>query len=298
MRVQRLHPVSFVRAEDLSSDGIRDAIVKSISLLEFDSNKKVNRIVIKPNMCYYYHPSTGEVTDPRFVGALIDVLRTTFPSDPKILIVESDASAMKCHYVFKMLRYDELAREKDVKLVNLCEEKSKQVEIEIAGRSLKFSIPELLLDCDFIVNVPKIKYMQAVKVTCALKNMYGCNAIQKKSVYHSTLNEAIVGLNKIIRTSLVVVDGLVVNGKYAKQLNLVMASENVVAADAAASRLLGINPKSVSQLSLASRESLGDLDFVPLGDFDYFKRNFPRKGLRENVFERGASAYLRMFHGS
>jgi uncharacterized protein (DUF362 family) len=293
-----LYFVSFVQAEDLSADGIRETIGKSISLLEFNSNKKVDKIVIKPNMCYYCHPSTGEVTDPRFVGALIDVLRMTFPSNPEISIVESDASAMKCHYVFKMLRYDELAREKNVRLVNLCEEKSKQVEMEIAGHSLKFNVPELILDCDFLVNVPKIKYMHGVKVTCAMKNIFGCNAVQKKSVYHNTLSEAIVGLNKIMRTSLVVADGLVVNGKYTKRLNLVMASENVVAADAAASRLLGINPKSVKQLSLASRESLGELDFVPVGDFDYFKRNFPRKGMKENLFERGASAYLRLLHRS
>jgi hypothetical protein len=66
----------------------------------------------------------------------------------------------------------------------------------------------------------------------------------------------------------------------------------------AASRLLGINPKSVRQLTLASQQSLGELNFVPVGDFDYFKRNFPRKGLKENLFERGASAYLKMFHKS
>ena len=239
------------------------------------------------------------VTDP-FVGALIDVLRTTFPSNPEISIVESDASAMKCRHIFKMLGYDELAREKDVRLVNLCEEKSSPIEMEIAGHSLKFNIPELLLDCDFLVNVPKIKYLDGngIKLTCALKNIFGCNAVQKKSTYHNTLSEAIIGLNKIIRTSLVVVDGIVVKGKYTKQLNLVMASENVVAADAAASRLLGINPKSEKQLSLASRESLGELDFDPVGDFDYFKHNFPRKSLKENLYKRGASAYLRIFHRS
>ncbi len=82
-----------------------------------------------------------------------------------------------------------------------------------------------------------------VKMTCALKNIFGCNAVLRKSVYHKMLSEAIVGLNKIMRTSLVVIDGLVVNGKYTKQLNLVMASENVVAADVAASWLLGLNPK-------------------------------------------------------
>ena len=180
--VVELNSVSFVKTEDLSADGIRESISKSISLLNFDYSKKVDKIVIKPNMCYYYHPSTGEVTDPLFVGALIDVLRMNFQSNPEIFIVESDASAMKCRHIFKMLRYDVLAREKNVRLVNLCEEKSKQVEMEIAGHSLKFDIPELMLNCDFIVNVPKIKYMSGVKITCAMKNMFGCNAVQKKSI--------------------------------------------------------------------------------------------------------------------
>jgi uncharacterized protein (DUF362 family) len=291
-----LYSVSFVKAEDSSLDGIRAAIRKSISLLDFSSKKKVDKIVIKPNMCYYYHPSTGEITDPRFVGAIIDVLREIFPSNPEVSIVESDASAMKCCHIFKMLRYDELAREKAVRLVNLCEEKSKQVEIEVSGHTFKFDIPELLLDGSFLVNLPKIKYMHGVKLTCGLKNIFGCNAVQRKSIYHSALSEAIVGLNKIMLTSLVVADGLVVNGKYTKRLNLVMSSENVVAADTAASRMLGLNPMSVKQLSLASREGLGELDFAPVGDYDYFKHNFPKKGLKDNLFEIGASAYLRAFH--
>jgi uncharacterized protein (DUF362 family) len=293
-----MYPVSFVKAKDAINGSVANAIKESLSLINYEPKKQVNQIVIKPNMCYYYHPSTGEVTDPHFVGVLIDVLREIYPSNPEIHVVESDASAMKCHFAFKMLRYDELAREKNVRLVNLCEEKSKEEDMEIAGSSLKFKIPELLLGCDLLVNVPKIKYMGTVKMTCALKNMFGCNAVQKKSAYHKTLSEAIVGLNKIMRTNLVVIDGLIVNGKNTKRLNLVMASENVVAADAAASRLLGLNPKSLRQLTLASREGLGVADFVPVGEFDYFLRNFPRKGMKETMFERGASAYLKMFHGS
>lgn len=291
-----MYPVSFVRAKDVTNDGIKEAIKESISLIGFSLDKKVNRIVIKPNMCYYYHPSTGEVTDPKFVSALIDVIRENFASNPEIFIVESDASAMRCRYVFKMLCYDKLAQEKEVRLINLCEEKTRQAEIEIKRRSFTFNIPEILVNCDLFVNVPKIKYMPGVKITCALKNIYGCNAVQKKSVYHVATSEAVVGINKLVKTDLVVVDGLVVNGKNTKRLNLVMASENPVATDVAASKLLGINPKSVKQISLASQENLGNLDFSPVGDFAYFQQNFPKKRFKDKMFELGASAYLRLFH--
>ena len=120
-----MHPVSFVRSSNSSDDAVKVAIEKSISLINFNFNRKISRIAIKPNMCYYYHPSTGEVTDPRFVGILIDVLRQNITSDPEISIVESDASALKCKYAFKMFKYDELAKEKGAKLINLCEEKTK-----------------------------------------------------------------------------------------------------------------------------------------------------------------------------
>ena len=43
-----------------------------------------------------------------------------------IAIVESDASAMRCKYAFSMLGYEKLAKEKNVRLVNLSEDESRQ----------------------------------------------------------------------------------------------------------------------------------------------------------------------------
>ncbi|MFX1538897.1 MAG: DUF362 domain-containing protein, partial [Promethearchaeota archaeon] len=159
----------------------------------------------------------------------------------------------------------------------------------------KFHIPELFYESSFVVNVPKLKYMPGVEITCALKNMFGCNAFQKKYVYHNALNEAIVGINKLIKTDLVVVDGLVVSGKYTKRLDLVMASEDPVAVDAAAATLMGINSKSVKQITLANKEGIGNLSFSPVGDFPYFAENFPKKGIKDNVREAVAGVYLRIF---
>lgn len=287
--------VSLVKANGSSNEDIKQAIISSLNLIDFKFNENVKRIVIKPNMCYYYHPSTGEVTDPAFISALIDVLKEKYAC-PEIFIVESDASAMKCQYAFRMFGYDKIAKEQGVNLINLCQEKSNQTEISINGCSLKFGVPELLVTCDLLINVPKIKYMKAVKITCALKNIFGCNAVQKKSSYHKFLDEAIVGINKLVKTNLVLVDGLMVNGKNTKQLNLVMAGEDLVAVDSASSRLLGLNPSSIRHLTLASKEGLGSLKFNALGDFAYFQRNFPKKTIGDKLFEYGASMYLRTIH--
>jgi uncharacterized protein (DUF362 family) len=226
---------------------------------------------------------------------LIDVFRENFARDSEIFVVESDASAMKCKYAFQMLEYDKLAEEKNVKLVDLSLEKSRIVNVNVRDSRFKFHIPELLYEADLIVNVPKPKYMKDVKITCALKNMYGCNAYARKHVYHRMLNEAIVGINKIVKTNLVVLDGIIVSGEYTKRLNLVMASEDPVAADAAASRMMGIAPRTVRQIVLASQEGIGRLDFSPIGDFSYFKKIFPKKTLKDNMRAGIASVYLQIF---
>ncbi len=155
--------VSFVRAENGEPESLKSAITQSLGLIKFDFCRKAKKIIIKPNMCYYYHPSTGEVTDPQFVSALIDVLREKLGAS-EIHVVESDASAMRCKNVFNMLGYDKMAAEKNVNLVNLTEEKFKVVNKRIGGQSFKFHIPELFSEADLVVNVPKPKYMDIVKI--------------------------------------------------------------------------------------------------------------------------------------
>lgn len=291
--------MSLVKVDGSNVADLKKAIERSVNLIGFNSKIDAKKIVIKPNMCYYYHRSTGDITDPDFVGALIDVLRDNISSDPEISVVESDASAMKCKYVFRMLGYEKMAAEKDVRLVNLANERNRFFEIKIGDWYSRFSVPEIFYESDLVVNVPKIKYMDDVKITCALKNMYGCNAYSKKSIYHTKLNEAIVGINKLIKTDLVVVDGVVVCGTSTRRLGLVMASEDPVAMDAAASRIMGVDPKSVNQIVLASREGVGNMKFVPVGgSLSRFKDGFPRRGVKEKIRGFIASCYLRFFKSS
>ncbi len=237
-------------------------------------------------MCYYYHPSTGEVTDPIFVGAIIEAIREKFSTVSEIFIAESDASAMKCKFVFPILGYDRLAKEKNVKLINLSEMENKIVNVNVDGVDIKFYVPEIFNETDLMINVPKPKYMGLVKISCALKNIFGCNAYPKKYVYHKVLNEAIVGINKLIKSHLTIVDGIIVRGKYTKRLNMVASSEDPVAVDAAVSEMMGINPEKVRYIALASEEKIGSINFLPVGDFLYFKDEFPKKKLKDNILEQ------------
>ena len=285
--------VSIVRAGSSHPNSVREAIERSLRLIGFNYERVFKNIVIKPNLCYYYDYSTGETTDPKFVSALVDVFREHVPSDPQILIVESDASAVRCKHAFKMLGYVKMAREKNATLVNLSEERSQIAEVKIGDKYLRFRIPQTILQADLLVNVPKIKYQLGVKMTCALKNIYGCNAYPKKYVYHKSVHEAIVGINKLIKSNLVVVDGIISTGIETRKLGLVMASEDPVAIDSAASTILGMNPKFIKQITLADKEGIGSMQFVPKGEAIYYIRDiFPRRRIKNKMRMLLASIYM------
>jgi uncharacterized protein (DUF362 family) len=61
-----------------------------------------------------------------------------------------------------------------------------------------------------------------------------------------------------------------------------------VAIDAAAAKIMGVNPKSVVHLRLAEKEGLGKTSFIAKGvDINYFRRRFPRRSFSEKVIALG-----------
>jgi len=235
--------------------------------------------VIKPNMCYYWDHTTGQTTDPKFVATLVDVIRDQVSTDVNVSIVESDASAMKCRYAFKMLQYEKMARHCGVALINLSKDDGEIVKVVAGGHPFRFKLPQTIKNADLRVNIPKIKYMEKTKITCALKNIYGCNPYPKKFKYHPKLDEAIVALNKIMKFHLCLVDGNIVSGIQPRRLGLVMASKDPVALDVAAAKIAGINAKSIKHIMLAGREGIGNTSFTPRGIApEYFASRYPREG--------------------
>jgi len=130
--------------------------------------------------------------------------------------------------------------------------------------------------------------MSFTKISAALKNIYGCNPYPKKFEYHSKLDKVIVALNKVMPFDLHVLDGLTVCGSKTLRLGLVMASQDPVAIDAVAAKIMGVNPKSVAHLMLAEKEGLGKSSFVIKGvDIDFFRKRFPKRSLSEKVITLG-----------
>jgi uncharacterized protein (DUF362 family) len=267
--------VSFIH---IGQKTFNKAIESSLNVLNYRFPDNIENIIIKPNLCYYWQSSTGQTTDPLFIGALIEVLRQKIKSDPKISIVESDASAMKCAHVFKFLGYDRISKEYGVDLVNLSNEDYGVVKINVKNHLISLRVPHMIRNADLRINVPKLKYsIKKIGITCAMKNLYGCNPYIKKYKLHPYLGEAIVAINKAMPFNLNILDGNIVYGVGTRRLGLVMASEDPVAFDSAAAKIAGLNPNKLDYLKMAEDEGLGSIKFVERGvPLSFFSCLYPK----------------------
>ena len=289
------YPLSLVSFVQIKNSNLAEAIETSLDLINYDFPKDIKNIVIKPNLCYYWDYSTGQTTDPKFTAALINLIRTHMSPDLNISIVESDASAMQCKYAFKMLGYEKLAENYNVNLINLSDDPYETVNVTAGKCSFKIMVPKTIQEADLKINAPKIKYtMEPIKLTCALKNIFGCNPYPKKYRYHSRLEEAIVAINKAMKFDLHIIDGNIVSGIQPRKLGLIMASQDPVAIDVAAAEIAGINPKTIKYLQLASKEDLGNTTYIPKGEpINQFKKGYPRKTIKNKLMNKTYTLLIR-----
>lgn len=288
--------VSFVRIRKDTMDSIEASISRSLDLIDFSFTEKIKNIVIKPNLCYYWDYSTGQTTDPKFTAALIDLLRKKISPKVRISIVESDASAMKCKHAFTMLGYERLARDYDVRLVNLSEDLCTTTRVTSGDSTFHIKIPQTIQKADLRINAPKIKYtMRPIEITCALKNIFGCNPYPRKFRYHPALEEAIIASNKAMKFDLCIIDGNIVSGIQPRKFGLTMASLDPVAIDVAAAKIANINPNRIRYIQLASKEGLGRNQFIPKGlPLTYFKKAYPRKTVKTKLIGRAYRLVMRV----
>lgn len=281
-------------------DELNDAVEQALNLIHFDFKRKLGKIAIKPNLCYYWRSTTGETTDPKVVGAVADVLKKRCSPDD-IYLVESDATVMQTKYAFRMLDYEKLAAEKNMKLINLCEDTLLPVNVDtMTSFHHEIKIPKILTEVDLFVSVPTLKVHGLTGITCALKNQFGCIPIRKKITFHPNLSEVIAFINKLIPPDLILVDGIISTGKMPKRLNLIMAGYDPVAVDTVAAKIAGLNPKRIEHIVKSKNLGVGSSDFECVGDdWLHFANKFPRKGFTYSFSRKSLmqlyGLYLRLF---
>lgn len=151
----------------------------------------------------------------------------------------------------------------------------KQIEAErfrkvtINGRFLKeWELYDEALSADVYINVPIAKHHGLSKLTLGLKNIMGIMG-GNRGYIHRSLDVALADLNAHFRSHLTIIDAtriLTAHGPQGgniadvKVLNKVIASTDIVAADAFATTLFGLKPADIPATVAAYKRGLGEMD--------------------------------------
>ena len=208
-------------------------------------------------------------TTPELVAALCTALKER---SRRITLVEAHSYRATAEEAFENSGIYEVAHRVGVDVVNLS-----SVETRDVGNPVLGPLPAILLDADAFITMPVVKTHALTYFTGSLKNQWGCVPRFDRIALHYALDELLVELNGILKPCLSIMDGIVgvegrgpTNGK-PRRLDLVLASRDPVALDAAAMRLVGLDPRKCQHVVMAYEAGQGKLqaeDIVVSSDIE------------------------------
>lgn len=267
------------------------AMTRLFKLMNININPNIEKISIKINLCDYRMPESGAVTDPAILESLLRNLELFYPNS-RIFITESDASGTKAEILFNLFNLYKFEDQYNCELVNLTH--SKWIKKKIDGKYFKeIYIPKLYEESDILINHPKLKTHLLTKMTCNLKNLYGCLCDKYKVKYHSHVDDVIVDLNRVIKTDLSIVDANICHEGFQgpaygtpKIFCLLIGGRNCVSVDSFSSELMGFNPHFVSHIKKSHKAQVGDINYRlthDIKDFNMKNYHFKFNRLKYNL---------------
>ncbi|NHJ86369.1 MAG: DUF362 domain-containing protein [Asgard group archaeon] len=265
--------VAIVKVEN---DDVESAVRKIIELLggleKFIGN--ASEVILKPNLLSA--PKDPETrakirTDPRILDALSKML-----GELKRNVVIGDTCGMGhsggTREVLKHSGYLELGEKYDfVDVRSLA--KNGPITVDVQGHRLTtVNISKDIVEAEAIINLPKMKTHSMTLYTGAIKNLFGTVVGEDKTRIHSLgatihrFSQCLVDIYAFEkpRIKLNIMDAIIAlegsgpgAGGRAVRMNLLLASEDAVALDAVAFRLMGHNPKKVPATKFAAEQGLG-----------------------------------------
>ncbi len=257
------YPVVLDRCKDY--DRFQEAGYLASLLVYFSglNNLRSCRVLLKPNLVSSRAPLYG-CTDARFIKAV-----GLFFKDLGAEVVLGDSPAFGSVYsVCKSKGISSVLRELDIPVVAFDE----RVTVEL-NCGIKVAMAKQALDCDLLVNLPKVKAHNQMYMTLAVKNCFGLVIGLQKALLHmkygtgyQLFSEMIIDLQKLLPRQLVLGDGIdamhVTGPLDGKKLNLqlVAAAENPFAFDASIFESLQLPVNRSPLMQEALRKDIASAD--------------------------------------
>jgi uncharacterized protein (DUF362 family) len=231
--------------------------------------KKGQKVVVKPNIGWDVTPECAANTNPKLVKRIIEHCYKAGAKEVVVFDFTCD-NWQKC--------YENSGIEKAVKEAGgrmaPGNNESSYKPISIAkGQKLKEAKEhELILNSDVFINVPILKHHHGSTLSISMKNLMGI--IWDRGYWHKTdLHQCIADFASYRKPDLNIVDAYRVmkkngpKGVSVADVQLVKSliiSEDIVAADAAAAKIFGLEPKTIDYIRLAHDMGVGRMDIDKL----------------------------------
>jgi len=227
--------------------------------------KPGHSVIIKPNICVDYRSyEYAATTNPEIVSALTTLC---LRAGAKLVRVMDRPFGGTPEQAYATSGIGEAVRAAGGQMEIMSSAKYREVAIPYGKDITRWPVYGDILDADVLINVPIAKQHSLSRLTLGMKNLLGI--VQNPNRFHSNLGQRLADLASIVRPALTVVDAVRIlrdHGPTGGSLddvattNTVIASHDVVAADAYAATLFGLTGSDISSVRAAAQMGLGTLD--------------------------------------
>ncbi|MBI4863335.1 MAG: DUF362 domain-containing protein [Candidatus Riflebacteria bacterium] len=230
-------------------------------------------VLIKPNFVDYT-PGKPINTDPRFLGALIDILRARGARE--IVVGEGPGNRRDVAFVLGESGLDRELATRSVRFVDLNIDdleavQTRTMDLGTGSRIRRLLLPRTAVDADVLISVAKLKTHHWTGVTLCMKNLFGlvpgCIYGWPKNILHwNGIDRSVLEIFGTVRPSFGIVDGITgmegdgpLEGRR-KEHGIIVAGTDLVAVDSVAARTMGVRPDRIIYLAGAEEHGLGRMD--------------------------------------
>jgi len=226
-------------------------------------------VIVKPNICVAYHGyEYAATTNPWVVSELVRLCLEAGAGRVRVMDSPFGGSAEQA-YAISGIREQVEAAGGTMEIMTSFKFVPADMSMALDLRSC--DIYEDVLNADVVISVPIAKHHNLARLTLGMKNLMG--VIRDRPAIHRNVGQRLADLTARIRPALTVVDAvriLTANGPTGgnladvRQLDTIIASPDIVAADAFAGTLFGLRPDELEYVRAAAAMGLGRMDLEGL----------------------------------
>jgi uncharacterized protein (DUF362 family)/Pyruvate/2-oxoacid:ferredoxin oxidoreductase delta subunit len=257
--------VALVRCESYEYQEVKKAVERGLDLLGGVSrfSKAGEKVLLKPNLVAADPPEKCSTTN----NIVFKAVAEAFTSTGAVVKYGDSPGVHTPEYAARKAKIEEAANEVGIKIADF--HKGQEVFFEEGIQNKRFIIANGVMECDGIISISKLKSHGFARMTGAVKNQFGCIPGPLKGEFHAKIPDAIlfarmlVDINNLIKPRLYIMDAVYAmegNGPRSgtpRKLNCLLLSEDPVALDATACRIINLNPEYVPTIVYGKKGGLG-----------------------------------------